>query len=83
MVCSTSEGHGYGVVFRVEIGLGPFVRSRPNLAKHGNEVELLGQGLKGATDVSFNGTLASFNVVSDTFILAAVPAFQQRPPADT
>jgi uncharacterized repeat protein (TIGR03803 family) len=73
-VYNTSVGHGYSAVFRMGISLGPFVQSRPDLAKHGNEVELLAQGLKGTTDVSFNGSPASFNVVSDTFILATVPA---------
>lgn len=66
--------HSYSAIFRVEIGLGPFVQARPGLAKHGNQVDLLGQGLEGATSVSFNGSPASFNVISDTFILANVPA---------
>lgn len=70
----SSVGYDYSEVFRVEIGLAPFVQARPDLAKHGIEVGLLGQSLKGSTDVSFNGTPASFIVVSDTFIDATVPA---------
>jgi hypothetical protein len=66
--------YSYSAIFRVEMSLGPFVQARPGLARRGNQVEVLGQGLEGATSVSFNGTPASFNVISDTFILATVPA---------
>jgi hypothetical protein len=36
-------------------------------------VEILGQGFSGTTAVSFNGTPAAFNVISDTFLKATVP----------
>jgi hypothetical protein len=40
----------------------------------GTTVGFLGQGLTGATSVSFNGTPAtSFKIVSDTFLTAKVP----------
>ena len=66
--------YSYAAIFRLELGLRPFVQARPGLAKHSSQVDLLGQGLEGATSVSFNGIPASFNVISDTFILAIVPA---------
>jgi len=69
----SSVGYGYSTIFRVEMGLGPFVQTRPALAKQSGEVDLLGQRFEGATGVSFNGTPASFDVVSDTFIRATVP----------
>jgi hypothetical protein len=38
----------------------------------GNTIEILGQGFKGATSVSFNGVVARFQVVSDTYLTAIV-----------
>ena len=37
---------------------------------------ILGGGLTGTTSVKFNGTSATFNVVSDTYLTAKVPAGQ-------
>jgi hypothetical protein len=42
--------------------------------QEGSTVEILGQGLKGSTAVSFNGTPADFQVVSNTYLTATVPA---------
>jgi hypothetical protein len=39
----------------------------------GTDVKILGQGLTGSTSVAFNGTAASFTVVSDTEIKTSVP----------
>ena len=41
--------------------------------KVGKTIEILGQGFKGTTEVSFNGTAAKFTVVSETYMTAAVP----------
>ena len=43
------------------------------LADSGQTIKLLGQGLTGTTAVSFNGTAATFNVASDTYLTATVP----------
>jgi len=40
----------------------------------GKTIEILGQGLTGSTGVSFNGTAANFQVVSDTYLTAVVPS---------
>jgi len=40
----------------------------------GSTVEILGQGFTGASSVTFNGTPATFKVVSDTYLTAKVPA---------
>jgi uncharacterized protein (TIGR03437 family) len=40
----------------------------------GASVIILGNGLTGATRVTFNGTAATFSVVSDTEITTTVPA---------
>jgi uncharacterized repeat protein (TIGR03803 family) len=63
-----------GTVFSLVIGLRPFVETLPTLQVAGGRVIILGYNLTGSTAVSFNGTAATFTVVSDTEITAAVPA---------
>jgi uncharacterized repeat protein (TIGR03803 family) len=63
-----------GVVFSLDIGTSPFVSFVSGAAKVGKTVEILGQGFTGTTAVSFNGTVATFKVVSDTFLTAVVPS---------
>ena len=55
------------------MGLGPFVSLTSTLGKPGQQVGILGQGLTGATSVSFNGTSATFKVRSGTFLVVTVP----------
>jgi uncharacterized repeat protein (TIGR03803 family) len=61
------------VFYSFDMGLGPFTRSALRSGKVGASVGFLGQGFTGASRVSFNGTPATFNVVSDTFLTAKVP----------
>ena len=63
-----------GTVFRLSVGLGPFVKPRPPYGKVGAAVKILGTNLTGATSVSFNGTVAVFEVVSSSKIPTPVPA---------
>jgi uncharacterized repeat protein (TIGR03803 family) len=65
---------GYGSVFRLSVGLGPFVESLPASGKVGAAVKILGSKLARATSVTFNGTAAVFTVVSSTQITTTVPA---------
>ncbi len=65
---------GCGTVFSFSMGLGPFVMTHPSLGSAGMQVIILGNHLTGSTKVSFNGTAASFRVVSETEIVATVPA---------
>jgi uncharacterized repeat protein (TIGR03803 family) len=62
-----------GTVFSIGVGLGPFVETRPNSGKVGTKVIILGTNLSGATSVSFNGTAATFTVVSSSEITTTVP----------
>jgi len=62
-----------GVVYSFDMGLGPFVRLVSTTGKVGRTIEVLGQGFTGTTAVSFNGTAATFKVVSDTYLKATVP----------
>jgi uncharacterized repeat protein (TIGR03803 family) len=67
-------GPGCGTVFRLSVGLGPFVETLPDSAAVGAEIRVLGTDLTGATSVSFNGTAAAFEVVSASEITTTVPA---------
>jgi uncharacterized repeat protein (TIGR03803 family) len=64
---------GYGAIFRLDTGLGPFVKTIPIAAKPGDKVIILGTDLTGATGVTFNDIAAAFTVVSATEITATVP----------
>jgi uncharacterized repeat protein (TIGR03803 family) len=63
-----------GVFYSLNAGLNPFAKLVTWWGTVGATVEILGQGFKGATSVSFNGTPASFTAVTDTYLTAVVPA---------
>jgi uncharacterized repeat protein (TIGR03803 family) len=63
-----------GTVFSLATGLGPFIETLPTLGKVGASVKILGNNLTGATSLTFNGTSATFTVVSSTEIIATVPS---------
>jgi large repetitive protein len=72
----TTNGGGansYGTVFRLAVGLGPFVETLPTSGKVGATVKILGTKLTGATSMTFNGTAATFTVVSSSEITTTVP----------
>jgi uncharacterized repeat protein (TIGR03803 family) len=64
---------GCGTLFRLSMGLEPFVILQRNWGRVDETGFVLGQGFNGATSVSLNGTPAKFHVVSDTHITATVP----------
>jgi uncharacterized repeat protein (TIGR03803 family) len=63
-----------GTIFSLTVGLGPFVKTLPTSGKVGAAVTILGTNLTGATSVSFNGTAATFTVVTGTEIRTTVPS---------
>lgn len=65
---------GNGTIFKLSMGLAPFVRSVPGFGTAGASVAILGNRLKGATSVTFNGVAASFTVKSGAYIKATVPS---------
>jgi IPT/TIG domain len=65
--------NGVGTVFSLSVALGPFVETQPTSGKVGAAVKILGTGLTGATSVTFNGTAATFHVVSSSEIRTTVP----------
>jgi uncharacterized repeat protein (TIGR03803 family) len=71
----TSQGGSarLGVFFSLDLSLPPFAKLVTWWGKAGGKVGILGQGFKGATSVSFNGTPAIFKTSGDTYITATVP----------
>ena len=72
---TTNEGgsHNDGTVFSLSVGLGPFVQIRPIAGADGEMVSILGTNLTLASGVTFNGTAATFSIISSTEISAKVP----------
>jgi uncharacterized repeat protein (TIGR03803 family) len=64
---------GDGTVFSLSVGLNPFVKTVPSAGKVKAKVIIMGNELKGATSVTFNGTPATFTVVSNSEITTTVP----------
>ncbi len=74
---TTSQAGAYsdgGTVFSLSMGLSPFVSFVQSATRVAQAAQILGQGFTGTTKVLFNGISASFNVRSDTFLTATVPA---------
>ncbi len=77
-VCSDGDYPGggsitCGTIFRLSVGLGPFVETNPGAGGVGAKVGILGTDLTSATSVTFNGTTAEFKVIAKTLIVAEVP----------
>jgi len=70
---TTFYGLNAGTVYRLSLGLGPFVKTLPLSGKVGSVVRILGTSLASATAVSFQGVAAPFAVVSATEISTMVP----------
>jgi len=76
LTCNAPNGCGtvYRMSFEPSVGIGPFVQTLPASGEVGAAVIILGTNLTGTTGVSFNGTAATFTVVSATEITTTVPA---------
>jgi uncharacterized repeat protein (TIGR03803 family) len=61
-----------GSAFAFATGLAPFVQPNPRFGKVGWTIGILGNNLLGTTGVTFNGTPATFTVISNTFLNATV-----------
>jgi uncharacterized repeat protein (TIGR03803 family) len=73
---TTEDGgaNGDGTVFSLSTDLGSFLIANPPAGPEGAGVKILGSKLDGATSVTFNGTAATFTVMSNSEILTNVPA---------
>ncbi len=65
--------NGVGTVFSLSVGLRPFVEALPTTGNVAAAVKILGTDLTGASSVTFNGTAATFTVVSRSEITTTVP----------
>jgi uncharacterized repeat protein (TIGR03803 family) len=72
--CSPGAPHSCGTVYKLSLGLAPFVRTLPHSGKIGDTISILGANLTGTTAVAFNGVPAKFTVVSAAQITATVPS---------
>jgi len=63
-----------GTIYSLSLNLKPFVKVQPSTAKEGGTVSILGSNLSDVSAVTFNGTSAAFRVVSNTLLMATVPA---------
>lgn len=65
--------YGYGGIYSLDVGLGPFVSFVRGVGRIGQSGGILGQGFIGTTSVTLNGVSASFRIVSDTYLVATIP----------
>ena len=65
---------GQGTVFKLSVGLGPFVKATPGFGAPGSTVKILGSNLTDANNVTFNGAAAAFTISSANLITATIPA---------
>jgi uncharacterized repeat protein (TIGR03803 family) len=68
------ENGAAGVLFGYTHGLTPFVSLQLWAGTAGTSIGILGQGFSTATGVEFGSVAATFTVVSDTYMVATVPA---------
>jgi uncharacterized repeat protein (TIGR03803 family) len=72
---SQGGANGFGTVFALDMGLGPFVTFVQVTGKVGQSAQILGQGFKGTTSITFNGVPATtFIAGSDTYLRAVIPS---------
>jgi hypothetical protein len=72
-ITDCAPNFGCGTVFALSVGQAPFVQTRPTIGVVGETVTILGDELKGATSVTFNGSPATILLDDATVILAKVP----------
>ena len=66
--------HNGGVIYSLDVGIKPFVRLASPDATVGKIIQIVGNGLKSATSVTFGATPATFTAYSQTYVSAVVPA---------
>jgi uncharacterized repeat protein (TIGR03803 family) len=72
--CAYDPSYGCGTIFRLDVGLGPFVETVSAVGPIGASVTILGTNLIGVKSVKFNGVAAHFQTKYGSEILTTVPA---------
>jgi uncharacterized repeat protein (TIGR03803 family) len=62
-----------GAVYKVALGLTPFIEPQTTSGAVGAAVKILGSNFTGATKLTFNGVASPFKIVSSTQITTTVP----------
>lgn len=65
---------GNGTVYGFSAALPQFVQLTSPVGLVGGSLGILGSGFSTATSLTFNGTPASFHVISDTYMTATIPS---------
>lgn len=65
---------GCGTLFSLNAGLHAFVEARPAFGNVAQQIILLGTNLTGTSGVTFHGTPAKFQVISQSEVITTVPA---------
>ncbi len=65
---------GEGGIYSLDDGIAPFASLLSTQGLVGKTVGVLGRGLTSTSSVEFNGTPATFHVVSDTYLTTVVPS---------
>jgi uncharacterized repeat protein (TIGR03803 family) len=72
---TTGTESAAGTIFRLDMGLAPFIKTVLTLGPVGTAVTIIGSGLANTTAVSFNGAPATFTACTcGSYIKATVPA---------
>jgi uncharacterized repeat protein (TIGR03803 family) len=71
---NSGGANSLGALFSFALGFKSFVIEMPTSGKVAKSVGILGSGFTGTTSVNFNGTNATYTVMSDTYISATVPS---------
>jgi uncharacterized repeat protein (TIGR03803 family) len=71
---NSGGANSLGALFSFDVHLKPFVSVLPTSGKVAKPIGILGSGFTGTTAVMFNGTSATYSVVSDTYISVTVPS---------
>ncbi|MBI3476780.1 MAG: IPT/TIG domain-containing protein [Acidobacteria bacterium] len=73
-LANAGGANGKGVAYSLSNSLPRFVALMTTSGTAGQTVQILGTGLTGTTSVKFGSGSATFNVVSDSYMTATVPA---------
>jgi uncharacterized repeat protein (TIGR03803 family) len=71
---NSGGANSVGALYNFALSLKSFVSELPSAGKVAKSVGILGSGFTGTTGVNFNGTNATYSVISDTYISATVPS---------